>query len=530
MRPRPRFPPLSLRGRILLVLLLGAVLPLGIVGAWLVRSTERAGERLLRERLDRTLVQIATEVGLRWVRIRSSLLSVAEHPAGRAAPDPAIIRVALIRSPGDTAFAFEAPGGRSPAATGSLFPVRLPVHHPAGNVLGVLEADVMSAALVPEAAGWGVGGAVLGIFDRASGASLLPLAIEPEVIRQPRFRWTEEPWIGVQRRLDEPSLDLVLAAPLGPIAGPFAAATRQGTIALLAVSLGAILLATVLSGRLTRSLKQLADGAVAVAEGDLDRTVAVGAGDEVGRVARAFNQMTESLRRTLAELAQRESLAAVGTFASQLAHEVRNPLTGIRLDLQGAEERVSDPVALELLSRTLRSVARLDATVTGALRVARSGRVEPRPVELREPLEAALETASPQFQGCGATLEPLPAQAGECTIHGDPAALEQLFLNLLLNAARAAGARGRAGIRCELGERDVAVSVWDTGPGIPPEERDRVLEPFYSTSADGTGLGLAIARQIAVAHGGTIAIENGRPAGAVVRVTLPLAAAAKSPA
>ena len=80
MRPRPRFPTLSLRGRILLVLLLGAVLPLGIVGAWLVRSTERAGERLLRERLDRTLVQIATEVGLRWVRIRSSLLSVAEHP------------------------------------------------------------------------------------------------------------------------------------------------------------------------------------------------------------------------------------------------------------------------------------------------------------------------------------------------------------------------------------------------------------------------------------------------------------------
>jgi len=258
--------------------------------------------------------------------------------------------------------------------------------------------------------------------------------------------------------------------------------------------------------------------------------VEVAAEDEVGRVARAFNQMTDSLRRTLRELAQRESLAAVGEFAARLAHEVRNPLTAVRVDLQRAEERIEDPAARDLVARTLRAVARLDATVAGALRVARSGNVERRPLALRGPVEAAMESARPEFAAHGARLQPIEDGAGALTVNGDAAALEQLFLNLLLNAAQAAGAGGHAGIHFATEDRAVTVSVWDTGPGIPPEAREAVLAPFYSTKPDGTGLGLAIARQIAQAHGATLAIEGGAGPGAVVRVTLPRAGGEPAPA
>jgi signal transduction histidine kinase len=538
----------------LLVVLVGAVLPLGVVGAWLARSTERAGERLLRERLDRALLQIADEIGMRWVRLRSDLLTIAEHPAAHAAlrglsadtsaPPPGlaslvrrleveVARVAFVAPGGETVLSLEtgAAGGRgAPPAVSAPSPVELAVYERLGARLGTMHADIWATALVPSGVAWAGVGGVLGIFEWTSGRSLLPLTIDPETFRQARFVWGEEPWLSVQRDLSELGLDLVLAAPLTPVAGPFADATRQGTIALLAVGLGAVLLATLLTARLTRSLERLAEGAGAVAAGELDRRVEVAAEDEVGRVARAFNQMTDSLRRTLRELAQRESLAAVGEFAARLAHEVRNPLTAVRVDLQRAEERIEDPAARDLVARTLRAVARLDATVAGALRVARSGNVERRPLALRGPVEAAMESARPEFAAHGARLQPIEDGAGALTVNGDAAALEQLFLNLLLNAAQAAGAGGHAGIHFATEDRAVTVSVWDTGPGIPPEAREAVLAPFYSTKPDGTGLGLAIARQIAQAHGATLAIEGGAGPGAVVRVTLPRAGGEPAPA
>ena len=127
--------------------------------------------------------------------------------------------------------------------------------------------------------------------------------------------------------------DIVLAAPLGPFTEPFERTARRGTLALIAIALVAFTLATLVTGRLTRSLGQLADAADAVSAGHLERKVEETGGDETRRVARAFNTMVTSLRETLMRLTQKESLAAVGEFATSLAHEVRNPLTSVRLIL-----------------------------------------------------------------------------------------------------------------------------------------------------------------------------------------------------
>ena len=99
--------------------------------------------------------------------------------------------------------------------------------------------------------------------------------------------------------------------------------------------------------------------------------------------------------------------------------------------------------------------------------------------------------------------------------------MEQLFLNLLLNAAQALDPGAMAGIELTAGDGRVCVSVWDRGTGMPPHVMDRVFEPFYSTSPEGTGLGLPIARRIAQAHGGELEIESTPGSGTVVRVSLP---------
>jgi signal transduction histidine kinase len=109
---------------------------------------------------------------------------------------------------------------------------------------------------------------------------------------------------------------------------------------------------------------------------------------------------------------------------------------------------------------------------------------------------------------------------------GDAMALEQLFLNLLLNAAQALPTGGRAALALDVEAADLCVVVSDTGVGISPENLERVADPFFSTKSDGTGLGLPIARQIATAHGGSLRIASTPGAGTRVEVRLPAAPAA----
>ncbi len=295
-------------------------------------------------------------------------------------------------------------------------------------------------------------------------------------------------------------------------------------VAFLIVVVFATTAAIVFSRRISRSLVDLANATDAVAAGDLDRRVVTHSNDEVNRVGRAFNTMTESLRATLKQLSQREALVAVGEFAATLAHEVRNPLTSIRVDLQRVEERLpADSDLRTPLARALREVQRLDGTVSGALRIARSGNVALEPVDVRIPLDRAVEVSAAAFERSGAREIGVECDAEPFMVRGDEAALEQVFLNLLLNAAQALGPGGLAGVRMHSDGRFVVVDVWDTGAGIAADRLASVFDPFYSTRPDGTGLGLAIARQVVLAHGGTITIDSQEDAGTTVSISLPAA-------
>ena len=527
-----RRPRRSLRTQLILVVLAAALVPLALLSLWLARASARAGETLLTARLEAAVLSAANEAGVRWVEYRSALLDLAEaSEVRRALGDsvgavstpvvlPELVRVAIIR---DTAGATRWTRAADTSTASGVFRAVLPLRsrHALGTA-GSLEAVIPGSAIVrPTGA---TGGTTLAAFDRRTGLPLLSTPFDPDLATRPTFNWNGERWLVARRALDEPPIEIVAAAPVADYEAPFTKAGRRGLIALLAVALLSTLATITLTRRLTRTLGDLALAADGVSRGEMGRTVPVPDSEELGRLAEAFNTMSESLRLTLESLARRESLAAVGEFAASLSHEVRNPLTAMRIDLQRVEEKLEPDSTLHApLRRALRAVDRLQHTVTGALRIARSGRVASTPVDLLVPLDAALHASEPEMQAAGARVE---VDTGDTplVVLGDAAALEQLFLNLLLNAAQAFDEPGGVvRVRARADAKHVRIEVQDLGRGMSPETLAAAFEPFVSTRAQGTGLGLAIARRIATAHGGELSLESVPGAGTTAAVTIPRA-------
>ena len=555
-------PPASFRARFLLVVFGAAVVPLGLIGAWLTRSVVVAGEDLLRSELDQSLDTIAARVGERWSYRRGDLELLANNevttsvlaqgPSGRLAARDSEYLAQLFSSVSKTipAFEYRDAAGRlrwaSPAPpveimdtrgervasspAGPSMTVRLPIDSaPNGESgagrLGEVTAHVSLTAVLPiESSVRLPNGARLQWVHRATRLSLLPAFAPDALLDLDRFTTTDADWLAVRRSLSDPQVDLVLAAPLGAYVRPFERVARTGTVALALVSLLALSLSAFLTTRLTSSLERLAVAADAVAQGDLAHRVDGRGAGEVRRVAAAFNSMTESLRRSLAELSKRQALAAAGEFAVSLSHEVRNGLTAVRVDLQRAEEAAADAPGRALITRALENVRRLDGTVSGSLRVARGGRSPRRRLDLGPVAAAAALGAESTFAEHGATLDPRTDSSLPAWVLGDAIALEQLLRNLLLNSAQAMGPGGRASLTVDIDGADVCIVVSDTGGGISAEDLEHVLDPLFSTKAEGTGLGLPIARQIAVAHGGSLTIASVPGDGTRVEVRLPLAA------
>jgi signal transduction histidine kinase len=504
----------------------------------------------VRERLEASLLDVANSIGFQWLAHRADLLDLADNAAVLAALrerklvlesqdsvalrglEQAWARVTDVVAAGRFLDSEGATVGHlahvddqdDVSATTAQLNHVVPVHDPASGVrLGALEVQLRTEQLLPPGLlTTGVSGSMLAVFDARTGAPLTPLALDPEFFAQSRFMWMGEDWIAVERRLREPALRLVLAGPVGAFSAPFDAAARSGTLALLLVALLALLLVTLLVRRFTRSLLYLSDAAQAVSNGDLSRRAKEEGPPEIKGVATAFNSMTQSLSRTLQTLTQREAVAAVGEFAASLAHEVRNPLTSVRMDLQLTRAKFDDQAdAVALVDHALAEIDRLNASVDGFLRVARSGRTSPGRIDMRVPLEAAVHAALPRFTERDARLEYSPRQA-PIWITADGGALEQLLLNLLLNAADSLQSGGRAGLSVEVADESVEVAVWDEGCGIAREHLEQIFDPFFSTKDEGTGLGLAVAQRVARAHGNELQVESEPGGGTTFRFALPL--------
>ena len=256
--------------------------------------------------------------------------------------------------------------------------------------------------------------------------------------------------------------------------------------------------------------------------GALEARVVVTSEDEVGRVGRAFNAMLDNIARMMRELSQRQAVAAMGELAATMAHQVRSPATAMRIDVQRAHDKLP-PESPEraLLARALGQLDRLERAVSGSLRAVRGASAEFTDLDLRELLDRAIAGVRREYASCGITVDATSMPGAALRVRGDAPSLEQLFSNVLANAAQASRDGGRVRVSLDaIGDSHLAVTIRDDGSGMTSDVLARIGEPLFSTKPEGTGLGFTIAKRIAAAHGGAISIESANGTGTTVAIQL----------
>ena len=304
-------------------------------------------------------------------------------------------------------------------------------------------------------------------------------------------------------------------------------------LALLVVG-GGILLGLLLSwwvaARVTRPVARLAAGAREVAAGNWQARVEVRSRDEMGQLARAFNNMTRQLAEQRERLVQTERVAAWRELARRLAHELKNPLFPLQItleNLQRAREQGSeqfDEVFSESTATLRAELQNLNAIIGRFSDFARMPSPQLRPVNINEAVRSAVKLFEPQFSAMGRPpITPeLYLDESAPTIQADPELLHRALQNLVLNSLDAMPAGGTLTIRTQPRDAAVRVEVADTGAGLTQEECARLFTPYYTTKQHGTGLGLAIVQSVVSDHGGTIAVESQPGCGTTFRIELPV--------
>lgn len=317
-----------------------------------------------------------------------------------------------------------------------------------------------------------------------------------------------------QRRVDEACLTLVLTTLL--------------ILLLSGMALG------LLYGRIVRPLHAIVEQARANAGESFSEREGDDELRSVGRHLRGLMNDVASARASLAQtsarLVQAEKLAAVGKLAAGVAHEIRNPLTALKMWLYSIQQGVGPSPELERkFAIVSHEMDRLERIVSEFLDFARPRAPRLEPQSARDLIERSLELISPRIEdrSLHVTRE-IPWDLPP--LLGDADQLLQVLVNLLLNAVQACPPGGEIHLSAAAHSRPeggqvVAIRIEDNGPGIPLQAQDRIFEPFYTTRDEGTGLGLCIASQIVLGHGGWLELESSTPEGTTFVVWIPTAPA-----
>jgi len=301
-------------------------------------------------------------------------------------------------------------------------------------------------------------------------------------------------------------------------------ALRSLLINLIFLALGLLVAAAVVSliwaTQMTRSLSQLTHAAQAIGQGNFDVQVAVPSRDEMGQLAGSFNQMASelhgrdsALKEAQAQLIQSEKMAAFGQLGAGIAHEVKNPLAGIQGMIQLTSRSLSaDSPLLETFAILEKETKRCRTIIDNLLKFARQENLEPEPIALEEVVADTKAILHHELSLHKITLETaIPKNLP--LIRGSPNQIQQVLMNLILNAEQAMESRGHGTVEVKAAQRDdgfVDLSVQDDGPGIPRAVQARIFEPFFTTkpAGKGTGLGLAVTFGIMRDHGGAIHVQS----------------------
>jgi two-component system, NtrC family, nitrogen regulation sensor histidine kinase GlnL len=245
------------------------------------------------------------------------------------------------------------------------------------------------------------------------------------------------------------------------------------------------------------------------------------AGERIG-VVETIEDLSR-LRELEGQIQRRHTLEAMGEMAAQVAHELRNPLAGIK-GFAGllAEDLPPDSSGRRMVGRIIEGVDSLDRIASNLLILTQGAHGEMERQPLEPVFDQAIALVEASSRGRFSVTREFPAESTPVRV--DAEKLKQLLLNLLKNASEAGEGQGQAetGYRCNLLTNEVRLYVRDHGPGVPPEMRDKIFRPFFTTHTQGTGLGLAIVKKIAEMHRGKVEYASPGGGGAMFTVTLPI--------
>jgi two-component system NtrC family sensor kinase len=307
--------------------------------------------------------------------------------------------------------------------------------------------------------------------------------------------------------------------------------------AIIAIASISVIIYLLLKQIVVKPVSQIVEATHHVATGDLNYNVTLNKNDEIGELAKSFNEMTHKLSEAQRQLYQSDKLASVGRLASGVAHEINNPLTGVLTYSSFLLKRVDDkPEFKEDLEVIVRETKRCRDIVKGLLDFARQSQPAKRQADLNEIIVHASRIVQNQLSIHHIKLEQnldskLPL------IYADVNQIQQVLVNLLVNAIDAIGENGgniavttglvKNGKRVAAGpapEKEyIRIKVTDTGCGIPAEDLQKIFDPFFSTKGQkGTGLGLAVVWGIIEKHNGRITVDSKVGKGTTFTILLPV--------
>ncbi len=289
----------------------------------------------------------------------------------------------------------------------------------------------------------------------------------------------------------------------------------------------AVLASLWIAARISQPIEELARAAGQVAAGDWDTRVDIRSLDEVGDLARSFNNMTRQLADQRDRLLQAERVAAWRELARRLAHELKNPLMPLQITVENMvrakklPKREFDEVFKESTATLEAEIENLKTIVGRFSDFSKLPKPEAVEMDAREAVRRVVKLYGPALEekhielGTSISAEPLP-------IMGDSELLHRALSNLVLNAMDAMPDGGTLTVSAVPAKEMARISVSDSGAGLTPEECERLFTPYYTTKTHGTGLGLAIVQSVVADHNGTIAVESVEGGGARFVIGLPL--------
>src|SRR6516225_5950369 len=348
------------------------------------------------------------------------------------------------------------------------------------------------------------------------------------VVRKRRINWALKAVLPIAAVLLNGLLLFML------VASSLEAGPRKDVIAIAAGGAFVICIAVimVLAVQVRRPMMELQEKFARVQVGDMDVSASFATrNDEIGDLGRDFNDMVAQLKASREEInhlhqtqmSRAEHFATLGELAAGLAHEIRNPLAGIAgvLDIV-SRDLPATSVAREVIDDAKQEAVQINRILTELLDTARPKAPQFRVTDIAETAEHAVLFARQQAVTKRIHIE-FEVKDVLPPVEHDPNQINQVLLNLLLNAIQSMERAGTICVSVQLEEGDeVSITVADEGKGIAPQDLPNIFRPFFTTKGQGTGLGLSLARRIVEAHAGTISVASNLGRGTQFRIELPI--------